>query len=138
MWRNSLCDFYMRNCSCGSCEDDNVQCEGEDHHSKHSLSSPFHALAYEVECHDRALWASHVSHASQIIHFELGQGHSNYPEAFQNVQAKDKYLHSIHYMLSTNMGLMQANTTWLNKKNELHYHWPLAIGIFCLFKITCV
>ena len=114
MWKDGQCDFHMKNCSCGSCEDDNVQCEGEDYHSKNSLSCPFHALAYEVECHNRA------SQASQIIHSELGRGHSNYPEASHNVlvrfQSKDKYLQSIHYMVSTNMGLMQANMTWLNKK----------------------
>ena len=101
----------MKNCSYGNCVDDNIQCQGEDYHSKNPLTCPFHALAYEVECHN---W---VSQASQIIHPELGQGHSNYPEASHNVlirfRPKDKYLQRIHYMVSTNMGLMQANIIWL-------------------------
>ena len=102
-----------------------MQCEGEDYHSKKPLKCPFHALAYEVECHNRA------SQASQIIHPELGRGHSNYPEASHNVLirfcSKDKYLQRIHYMVSTNMGLMQANMTWLNKKKGLSYHWLLEL-----------
>ena len=115
----------MKTCSCGSCEDDDVQCEGEDYHSKNPLSCPFHALAYEIECHNRA------SQSSQIIHPELGRGHSNYPEASQNVlvrfRSKDKYLQNIHYMVSTNMGLMQANMTWLNKTKGISYHWLLEL-----------
>ena len=123
-WEDGQCDFQdKKKCSCGSCEEDDVQCEGEDYHSKNSLTCPFHALAYEVECHSRA------SQASQIIHPELGQGHSNYPEASHNVlirfRSKDKYLRLIHYTVSTNMGLMQANMTWLCNKKGLSYHWLL-------------
>ena len=125
-WEDGQCDFHnMKTCSCGSCEDDNIQCEGEDYHSKNPLTCPFHSLAYEIECYNRAL------QSSQIIHPELGRGHSNYPEASHNVlvrfQSKDKYLQSIHYMVSTNMGLMQANMTWLNKTKGLSYHWLLEL-----------
>ena len=28
-------------------------------------------------------------------------------------------------MVSTNLGLLQANMTWLNKKHGLSYHWLL-------------
>ena len=38
-----------KNCSCGSCEDDKIECDGEDYHSKNLLTCPFHVLAYEVE-----------------------------------------------------------------------------------------
>ena len=62
-WKDGQCDFHnMKNCSCSDCEDDNVQCEGEDYHSKNPLSCPFHALTYEVECHNRALQASQIIH----------------------------------------------------------------------------
>jgi len=111
----------------GHCDFHELKGEGEDedYHSKNPLTCPFHALAYEVECANRA------SQAPQIIHTELGRGHSNYPEASHNVlvrfRSKDKYLHSIHYMLSTNMGLMQANMTWLNKKHGMSYHWLLEL-----------
>ena len=123
-WEDGQCDFHdKKKCSCGSCEEDDVQCKGEDYHSKNPLTCPFHALAYEVECHNRA------SQASQIIHPELGRGHSNYPEASHNVlirfRSKDKYLRLIHYTVSINMGLMQANMTWLCKKKGLSYHWLL-------------
>ena len=36
-------------------------------------------------------------------------------------------------MLSTNMGLMQANMTWLNKKHGMSYHWLLEL--FCRLKL---
>ena len=97
-------------------------CQGEDYHTKSPLSCPFHKLAYQIECNNRA------SQASQIIHMELGRGHSNYPEASHNVlmrfRSKDKYLR-VHYVVSTNMGLLQSNMTWLTKRKGLSYHWIL-------------
>ena len=123
-WDRGQCGFHsLKDCTCGSCEDDNVICSGKDHHTKHPLTCPFHALAYEIECCVRADQASH------IIHTELGRGHSNYPEASHNVlvrfRSKDKYLQNIHYTVSTNLGLLQANMTWLGKKHGLSYHWLL-------------
>ena len=64
----------MKTYSCGSCEDYNIQCEGEDYHSKNPLTCLFHSLAYEIECYNRAL------QSSQIIRPERERGHSNYPE----------------------------------------------------------
>ena len=118
-WSKGQCDFHdLKECSCGNC-DGEVTCGGKDYHSKNSLTCPFHALAYEIECYTRACQAPH------IIHTELGRGHSNYPEASHNVlvrfRAKDKFLQSIHYTVSTNMGLLQANMTWLGKKHGLSY-----------------
>ena len=79
-WTGSQCDFHaLTNCTCGSCEDDNVLCWGEDYKTKNPLTRPFHSLAFEIECSNRAV------QASQIIHTELGRGHSNYPEASHNV-----------------------------------------------------
>ena len=77
-----------------------------------------------MECHN---WASQ---ASQIIHPGLGRGHPNYPEGSHNVlirfRSKDKYLRLIHYTVSTNMGLMQANMTWLSKL-DLFQHLKLLV-----------
>ena len=116
------CDFHARvSCNCGSCDDDEVLCEGEEYHTKSPLTCPFHALAFEIECNYRA------SQAKQIIHEELGKGHSNYPEASHNVlirfRSKDKNLQRTHYIVSTNLGLLQANMSWLGKKRGHSYHW---------------
>ena len=121
----------------GHCDFHDLKGEGEveDYHSKNPLTCPFHALTYKVECANRA------SQAPQIIHTELGQGRSKYPEGSHNVlvrfQLKDKYLHSIHYMLSINMGLMQANMTWPNKKHGMSYH-SLAVGIVSPIKVASI
>ena len=76
-----------------------------------------------MECSNRGGQASH------IIHHELGWGHSNYPEASHNVlkkfRSKDKYLQSIHYSVSTNFGLLQANMSYMTKKHGVSYHWLL-------------
>ena len=122
-WNRGQCDFHdLRECNCGKCKAE-ITCDGKQYHAKNPLTCPFHALAYEIECYSRA------SQADQIIHTELGRGHSNYPEASHNVliryRLKDKYLQSTHYMVSTNMGLLQANMTWLGKKYGLSYHWIL-------------
>ena len=91
------------------CEDKDVNCITSKLivAPENALTCPFYSLAYEIECSNRA------AQASQIIHHELGQGHSNYSEASHNVltkfRSKDKYLHRIHYSVSTNLGLLQAN-----------------------------
>ena len=122
-WEGGQCGFHsLKSCTCGECEN-KVMCEGEDYHTKNPLTCPFHKLAYQIECFNRAC------QASQIIHPELGRGHSNYPEASHNVltrfRAKDKYLQRIHYVVSTNMGLLQSNMTWLTTKKGMSYHWLL-------------
>jgi len=80
--------------------------DGKEYHTKQSLSCPFHSLAFEIECSNRA------QKAAQIIHLELGRGHSNYPEASHNVLtrfgSKDKNLQCEHYTVSTNLRLLQA------------------------------
>ena len=52
---------------------------------------------------------------SQIIHHKLGRGHSKLPGGIRQCsgedKVKDKYLQNIYHMVSTNMGLMQANMT---------------------------
>ena len=122
-WDGGQCDFHsLKSCSCGLCENE-IMCEGEDYHTKNPLTCPFHKLAYQIECYNRA------RQAPQIIHTELGRGHSNYPKASHNVltrfRSKDKYLQRIHYVVSSNMGLLQSNMTWLTKKKGMSYHWLL-------------
>ena len=79
-WDGGQCDFHaLKDYSCGSCNDDDVICSGEIHHTKNPLTCPFHLLAYEIECFSRG------NQAADIIHTELGRGHSNYPEASHNV-----------------------------------------------------
>ena len=62
-----------------------------------------------------------------MIDPEMGKGHSNLPEATLSVvtkfRAKDTYLHKKHYEASTNLGLIQANMTWLYKQRGPEYHW---------------
>ena len=130
-WHGGQCNFHsLKRCSCGLGENE-IMCEGEDYHTKNPLTCPFHKLAYQIECYNRA------HRASQIIHTELGCGHSNYPEASRNVltrfRSKDKYLQRIHYVVSTNMGLLQSNMTWLTKRKECHI-----IGYWiCLGDLNC-
>jgi len=94
-WSGGQCNFHaLINCMCGKCEDGNALCVCEAYKSKNAFTCPFHSLAYKIECSNRA------AQASQIIHSELGQRHSNYPEASHNVltkfRSKDKYLQSIY------------------------------------------
>ena len=72
-WDVGRCNFHPPQvCIYGKCEDeDNLQCEGKDYHTKYLLSCPFHASAYEVECHERAAMAK------VLVHPTLKRGHSN-------------------------------------------------------------
>jgi len=63
-------------CSCKNCEADvdgfysQLKCSGEAYHSAHVLTCEFHALAYDIECTQRA------KDAEKVIDPELGKGHS--------------------------------------------------------------
>ena len=85
------------------------------------LSCPFHALAYQIECHERAALAK------KLVHPILKRGHSNAVEASHNVlirfRSKDISLERLHYHLSTNLGLLQANLTYMHAKFGTNYHW---------------
>ena len=71
--------------------------------TKNPFTCPLHALAYEIECNNRA------AQSHNIIHPELGKGHSNLYEASHNVlirfRSKNLHLHRLHYITSTNLGL---------------------------------
>ena len=100
-----------------------MTCDGKLYATKSPLTCPLHALAYEIECDERA------SHAHDLVHPVLGRGHSNLPEASHNVlvrfRSKNLHLHRLHYITSTNLGLCQSNMTWLTGKRGIQYHWLL-------------
>ena len=108
-WGFDRCDFYqLRVCSCGECEDgEDLKCEGTDYHTRHALTCPFHSLAYEIECHERA------EMAKQLVHPILKRGHSNWLEASHNVfirfRPKHIFLERLHYVVSTGSAAIQHN-----------------------------
>ena len=69
----------------------------------------FHALLYEIECHARA------KQVKELIHPVLKRGHSNALEASHNgFRSKDISLERLHYHVSTNLALLQANLTYMH------------------------
>lgn len=123
IWDEGQCDFHpVKVCSCGKCPNKSeFKCEGKDYHTKFLLSCPLHSLAYEIECNERA------SMASELVHPVLKRGHSNWLEASHNVfiRFRPKHLHleRLHYEVSTNLGLLQSNMTYLYDKRGPAYHW---------------
>ena len=85
------------------------------------LTCPFHLLTYKMDCHERAI------QAEPLVHPILKRGHSNFLEAFHNVlirfRSKDVFLERLHYQLSTNLGLLDSNMTYMHEKLETHYYW---------------
>ena len=129
-WDGGRCDFQMpRVCSCGKCE--KLQCKGKDYHIKFMLSCPFHSLAYEIECNERA------EMAQVLVHSTVKRGHSNWLEASHNVfirfRPKHINLERLHYVVSTELVLLQSNMTYLNEKRGPQYHW--VIELFRLLKL---
>ena len=63
----------------------------------------------------------------ELIHPVLKRGHSNALEASHNVfigfRSKDISLERLHYHLSTNLALLQANLTFMHGKFGTSYHW---------------
>lgn len=81
-WEGGSCSFHpLVKCSCKSCKTDEegfydeLKCPGERYHSIHVLKCEFHALAYQIECEERA------KEAEKVIDPGLGKGHSNLPES---------------------------------------------------------
>lgn len=126
-WKEGSCAFHPKTvCSCGDCEknldvEEELKCAGKPYKSAHNLTCDFHALAYEIECDNRAAKADYV------IDSELGKGHSNIPESAFSVltkfRPKDTNLHRKHYSASTNLGLIQGNMTWAYQNRGPSYHW---------------
>ena len=125
-WVGGQCSFHESVvCSCGKCTDSPISCQGKPYQSRSKLTCPLHILAYQIEVDNRA------SLANSIIHETLGKGHSNIPESAHNVlirfRSKDLHLHRLHYMLSTNLGLLQANQNWAIRKFGSDYHWIIQL-----------
>ena len=122
-WDGGRCDFHpQRVCTCKECDNKGeIKCTGKPYQTKNKLTCPFHALAYEIKCHERA------TQAPKLVHPILKRGHSNALEASHNVfiifRSKDVSLERLHYQLSTNLGLLQANLTYMHSKFGKGYHW---------------
>lgn len=121
--QHELCNFHsLTTCNCGQCPNKyEHECEGTEYHTSPKLSCPFHMLAYKLELEHRA------NMSASIIHDELKAGHSNLMEASHNVlirfRGKHLYLERLHYHLSTDLGLLQANITSMSNLDGQHYHW---------------
>ena len=103
----------LRVCTCQKCSNqEEIKCEGKPYQTRMKLDCEFHALLYEIECMERA------SQASKLVHPVLKRGHSNAVEASHN--RKIISLERLHYHLSTNLGLLQANLTYMHGTS---YHW---------------
>ena len=126
-WDDGRCDFHpLRLCSCNECNDgDDLKCEGKDYHTRYALTCPFHSLAYEIECHGRA------EMSCQLIHPILKRGHSNWLEASHNVfirfRPKHIHLEQLHYVVSTELALLQSNMTYMYEKRGEQYHWVVEL-----------
>ena len=98
-----------------------IECEGKAYKTRFRLDCMFHALLCEIECHERA------NQAEELIHPVLKRGHSNALEASHTVfirfQSKDVFLQKLHYHLSTNLALLQANVTYRHAIFGTKYHW---------------
>ena len=108
------CTFHDKVvCSCGKCKGGlNLSCGGKLYHSKYVLHCPFHAQAFEMECLDRA------RQSKNLIHPRLGKVHTNHLElshrVFIKFRSKDIAFKKDLYILSTNMGLLHANMSYIS------------------------
>ena len=98
-----------------------MKCDGKPYSTKHTLTCPFHSLAYEMECRKIA------DQTESLIHPQLGRLHTNQVEASHNVlvryRSKNLQLARLHYELSTNIGLIQSSMTYMYKTRGPSYHW---------------
>ena len=126
-WDGGKCTFHeLKVCSCGKCEDDaDLKCDGKDYHTRQILKCPMRSLAYKIECHQRA------SMSKQLVHPILKRGHSNWLEASHNVfirfRPKHIHLERLHYILSTELALLQSNMTYMYRKRGPQYHWVVEL-----------
>ena len=115
----------MTLCSCRQCDEGNLKCEGRAYRTQNVLSCPYHSLAYQVECEKRA------KQASEVIHPVLGRGHTNKNEALHNVlihfRPKHWHLKRLHYQVSTKLGLLQSNMSFMT--SYTHTHRPSTVTL---------
>ena len=126
-WEGGKCSFHaLKLCTCGTCSDDeDLKCGGKDYHTRHILKCPLHSLAYEIECHRRA------SMSEQLVHPIMKRGHSNWLEASHSVfiRFRPKHIHldRLHYVVSTELALLQSNMTYMYNKRGPQYHWVIEL-----------
>lgn len=116
------CNFHdMLVCSCGKCDPKEVRCKRKKYTTFHKLTCPYHALAYEIECHYRS------TQAKQVIHTEVGKGATNQLESAHSTlirfRKKNWNIRRLHYRVSTNLGLMESNMSFMINVHGVQYHW---------------
>ena len=121
-WEGGQCDFNpLCVCSCGNCDGKELCCEGKKYTTRSKLTCGFHKLAYQIECHRRS------EQAEDVIHTELGRGHTNQVECANGClirfRSKNWNLKRLHYRVSTNLGLLESNLTFMHNVNGVDYHW---------------
>ena len=132
-WDEGKCDFHhLRVCSCKrKCDGEDLKCVGKEYHTKCTLTCPFHSLAYKIECHERAKMSK------LLVHPILKRGHSNWLEASHNVfirfRPKHINLERLHYVVSTELALLQSNMTYMYEKRGPQYHW--VVELFKLLRL---
>ena len=103
---------------CGLCK---LRCEGKRYKTAKVLTCPYHSLAYEIECGFRA------RQAENVIHPELGRGHTSQVESAHSAlirfRQKSWYIRRLHYHVSTNLGLMESNQTFMLNTCGIDYYW---------------
>ena len=122
-WDGGRYGFHaLQVCSCGKCRDaGQLEYDGKQYHTRQKLSCPFHSLAYEIELNHRA------EMAGDLVHPILKRGHSNLPEASHSVLIRYRHKHiqleRLHYHVSTNLGLLQSDLSYMHSKRGLEYNW---------------
>ena len=110
--------FICLECAVVKCEDEeDLQCEGKDYHTSFC---PFHSLAYEIECHERAEMAKMLVQAIWL-------------EASHNVFMGLRPNEAHQIAVSTKLALLQSNMTYLYEKRGPQYHW--VVELFRLLKL---
>ena len=124
-WDGGKCSFHeLSVCSCGKCSNnDSYKCEDKKYKTREALKCPFHLLVYKIECHTRSIMAD------KLVDRVLKRGHSNWLESSHSVfirfRPKHINLERLHYHVSTNLGILQANMTNEFNQQGPGYHWKI-------------
>ena len=69
--------------------------------------------------------------SEQLVHPILKRGHSNWLEASHSVfirfRPKHINLERLHYVVSSELALLQSNMTYMYKKRGPQYHWVIEL-----------
>ena len=125
-WDGGQCDFHkLIVCSCGECKGDGITCAGKRYKTRLLLDCPYHNLAYFVELHNRSKLAE------KVIDKELGRGHTNQLESANSAlirfRKKCWNIQRVHYITSSNLGLLESNLTFMQNNRGTQYHWLPAL-----------